>query len=131
MPQNVQADLGKFILRFSVGFLMLFHGVAKIANGVGFIKMTLAKAGLPEILAYGVYLGEVIAPLLLIIGFKTRIAATVVMGTMVMAIYLVHRNELMELTQTGAWAIELPVFYILTCMTIILLGPGAYSADKK
>jgi putative oxidoreductase len=131
MPQNLQQDLGKFILRFSVGFLMLFHGIAKIANGVSFIKMTLAKAGLPELLGYGVYVGEVIAPLLLIIGFKTRTAAIVIIGTMTMAIYLVHPNDLFMLTKTGAWAIELPAFYIFACFAIILLGPGAYSADKK
>lgn len=131
MPPNIQADLGRFILRFGVGFLMLFHGVSKIANGVGFIKMTLAKAGLPELLAYGVYIGEVVAPILLIIGLKTRTSATVIMGTMAMAIYLVHRGELFSLTKTGAWAIELPVFYIVACFAIILLGPGAYSADKK
>lgn len=131
MPQNTQADLGRLILRFGVGFLMLFHGVAKLAKGVGFIKMTLMKAGLPEFLAYGVYVGEVIAPLLLIIGFKTRTAASVIIATMVMAIYLVHGNELFSLTKTGAWAIELPAFYIFASIAIMLLGPGAYSADKK
>lgn len=131
MPQSIQTDLGKLILRFGIGFLMLFHGVAKIANGVGFIKMTLAKAGLPEFLAYGVYMGEVIAPLLLIIGLKTRSAATLIIATMVMAIYLVHSGEILTLTKTGAWAIELPAFYIFASVAIILLGPGAYSVDKK
>jgi len=131
MPPNIQSDLGKFILRFSIGFLMLFHGVAKIANGVGFIKMTLARAGLPEFLAYGVYVGEIIAPILLIIGLKTRSAAIVIMGTMVMAIYLVHSGDIFALTKTGAWAIELPAFYILSCIVILLLGPGSYSVDKK
>jgi putative oxidoreductase len=131
MSQSVQADLGKFILRFCVGFLMLFHGVAKIAHGVEFIKMTLAKAGLPEFIAYGVFIGEIIAPILLIIGLKTRAAASLIIATMLMVIYLVHSDKIFALAKTGAWAIELPAFYIFASIAIILLGPGAYSADKK
>ena len=127
----VYNDFGKFILRFSVGFLMLFHGVAKLIHGVSFINMTLSNAGLPQFLAYGAYVGEVLAPLFLILGFMTRASAATIFFTMIMAIYLVHSKDLFAITQTGAWAIEVAAFYILTSNVIILVGPGKYSIDKK
>jgi uncharacterized membrane protein YphA (DoxX/SURF4 family) len=71
-------DLGKLLLRLTLGVLTLLHGIAKISAGVGGIAGMLGKAGLPTVLAYGVYAGEVIAPLLLIIGLWTRPAALVV-----------------------------------------------------
>ncbi len=49
------ADLGKLIIRLTLGGLMLFHGIAKLLNGVGFIEGELASHGLPTFLAYGVY----------------------------------------------------------------------------
>ena len=127
----VYNDFGKFILRFSVGFLMLFHGIAKLIHGVSFIKMTLSNAGLPQFLAYGAYVGEFLAPLFLILGFMTRASAATIIFTMIMAIYLVHSKDLFAITQTGAWAIEVAAFYILTSIVIILVGPGKYSIDKK
>ncbi len=70
------ADLGKLIVRLTLGGLLLFHGIAKLLNGIGFIEGQLASHGLPTILAYGVYIGgEVIAPLMVILGYQTRIGA--------------------------------------------------------
>ena len=55
---------------------MLLHGVAKVSGGVGGIGGMLQSAGLPAALAYGAYVGEVLAPLLVIIGFYARIGAS-------------------------------------------------------
>lgn len=46
-------DLGLLVLRISVGGLLLFHGVAKLLHGVGFIEGMLAALGLPGFIAYG------------------------------------------------------------------------------
>lgn len=131
MSSSLRVDLGKLVLRFGVGFLMLFHGVAKLIDGVGFIKMTLAKSGLPEFMAYGTYLGEIVAPILLMLGLKTKSAAGVIVFTMVVALYLVHLGDIFSLAKTGAWAIELIAFYIFASIAIMLLGPGKYSVDKQ
>ena len=48
-------DLGKLVLRLSLGLLVLLHGVAKITGGIGFITQVVQDAGLPGFLAYGVY----------------------------------------------------------------------------
>ena len=54
------SDLGRFVLRVGLGLMILLHGVAKIIAGPGFIVGLLAKAGLPSMLAWGVYVGEVV-----------------------------------------------------------------------
>ncbi|MGE4517838.1 MAG: DoxX family protein, partial [Arcobacteraceae bacterium] len=57
------SDFGKLLLRLMVGGLMLFHGIAKINGGIDFIITKVTQEGFPEFLAYGVYIGEVVAPL--------------------------------------------------------------------
>ncbi|MCV6606977.1 MAG: DoxX family protein [Campylobacterales bacterium] len=128
IPKN--EDVGKLILRFSVGFMMLFHGISKL-NGVDWMKGMLSGAGLPEFLAYGVYLGEIVAPILILIGFKARHGAVLIIITMLFAIFLVHPTDIFALTEHGAWAIELHMFYIFSSLAIIFLGSGKYSIDKE
>jgi putative oxidoreductase len=78
-------DAGKLLLRVTIGVLVLLHGIFKLSAGVGFIGGMLAKAGLPGGLAYLVYVGEIVAPLLLIAGFWTRAAAGVIVINMIVA----------------------------------------------
>src|SRR5262249_27927991 len=73
-------DIAKLMLRILIGGLLLFHGVDKLRNGVGSVRADLAKAGLPGILAYGIYLGEVVAPLLVLLGLWTRPMAVIAGG---------------------------------------------------
>ena len=125
------SDFGKLLLRFMVGGLMFFHGIAKINGGIDFIITKVTQEGFPEFLAYGVYIGEVVAPLLIILGLKTRFASFIVVLTMVFAIYLVHANDLFEITKTGAWAIELQMMYLLSALALMFLGAGKLSFDKE
>lgn len=119
-------DLGKLLLRLTLGGLLLLHGIAKLMKGVDGIMGMVASAGFPAQLGYLVYLGEVVAPLLVIIGVLTRPAALVIAINMVVAVLLVHMKQLFQLNpQTGAWALELQAFFLLTAMAIALLGPGA------
>jgi len=124
-------DLAKFIIRFAVGFLMLFHGVAKITSGVGFLEGMFSSWGLPSFFAYSVFIGEIIAPIMLIIGFRVKIASLLIIFTMIMAIAMAHSGDIFALTKHGAWAIELLVFYILASLAIFFQGAGKYSMDKN
>ena len=123
--------LGKLVLRLTVGGLMLFHGIAKIQGGLGGIQEMLAAKGLPTFIAYGVYVGEILVPLLLLVGLFTRFSALVLMGNMVMAVYLAHSGAFLNLTGHGGWALELQAFYFFGAMTILLLGPGCFSFDAS
>lgn len=120
---------GKLVLRLTVGGLMLFHGIFKIFNGVDGIMNLFASKGIPVFLAYFAYLGEVVAPILLIIGFYTRISALLLGGTIVIAVLTAHTADISTLTRSGAWGIELQAFYILGALAIFFLGGGRYSVD--
>lgn len=120
-------DGGKLVLRVALGLLILLHGIAKISAGPGFIMGLLAKAGLPTALGYGVYIGEVVAPLLLIAGLFTRVAALVVVINMLVAIGLVHAGQLGQLNSQGGWELELQGMYLFGALAVALLGAGRYS----
>lgn len=125
-------DLGKLILRFTLGFLMLFHGYNKLINGIDGIKFLVTRGGLPEFLAYGVYVGEIIVPILIILGLFTRISSVIYAGTMFLAIYLAHAQDLFALSEKGGgWAIELQALFMLGAIALASLGAGKYSIDKK
>lgn len=120
-------DAGKLLLRVTIGFLVLLHGIFKLSAGVGFIGGMLAKAGLPGGLAYLVYVGEIVAPLLMIAGVFTRAAAAVVVINMLVAFGLVHMADMFALTKQGGWALELQGLYLFGALTVVLLGAGRFS----
>jgi len=124
-------DAGKLVLRLTVGILILLHGIAKLLNGIGPIEGMLVARGMPAFVAWGAYIGEVLAPLLLIIGIYTRAAAIIVMVNMVVAIALAHSAELFQLGKTGGWALELQGMFLFGALAIVLLGAGRYSVAGK
>lgn len=89
------------------------------------------QSGLPEFLAYGVYFGEIVFPILIIIGLYTRISSIFFALTMVFAIFLAHSNEIFVLGKTGGPVIELALIYLLTSISIMFIGAGKYSLDAK
>jgi putative oxidoreductase len=127
----VNDNAGKLILRLVLGGTILLHGIAKLTGGIDFITGSVTGAGLPAALAYGVYIGEVIAPLMLIAGWYARIGAVIVAVNMLFAIGLVHTAELSKLGQTGGWALELQAMFLFTAVAIALLGPGKFAINSK
>ena len=124
-------DTGKLILRLTLGVLILLHGIAKILGGVGPIQGMLSGIGLPEALAFGVYVGEVLGPVLLILGFYARVGAALIVINMLFALLLAHSDELMTLGQTGGWALELQGMFLFTGVALILMGPGRISINQR
>jgi putative oxidoreductase len=120
-------DAGKLVLRLALGLMLLLHGIAKVTGGIGGISGMLERAGMPAVLGYAVFLGEVVAPLLIIVGAWTRLAALLVIGNMIVAVLLVHRAEIFTLAKTGGWALELQGFYFFTAIALLLMGAGRYS----
>jgi len=125
-------DLGKLIMRLTVGILILLHGIAKIGNSgsLDFIAGQLTNNGLPGYIAYGVFVGEVVAPLLLIGGVYCRFAALLIICNMLFAIGLVHTEELFMLTKNGGWALELQGNFLFGAVAIALLGSGRYAIKR-
>ena len=114
------------LLRVTLAVLLLFHGWAKITNGIGGIESMVVKAGLPGFLAYAVYIGEVIAPLLLLVGLLVVPAALVIAINMIVALVLVHTGHFLQLSKSGGWALELQAFFLITAIVVAM----GYSRGK-
>ena len=114
------------LLRVSLAVLMLFHGWAKISKGIGGVEALVVKAGLPGWVAYGVYVGEVIAPLLMLVGLWVVPAAVVIAVSMVFAIVLAHTSHFFSLSSSGGWALELQMFFLITAIVVAM----GYSKGK-
>jgi putative oxidoreductase len=101
------------------------------SSALDFIGKQLASINLPQEFAYGVYLGEVIAPLMIILGFYTRLGGLLIFGNMIFAIVLAHRNQLFDLTDNGGLALELQIIFLLSGLAVFFLGSGkiAIKAD--
>lgn len=124
-------NFGKLLLRLTFGILVLFHGVAKMENGVGWIAQMLQADGLPGFIAYGAYIGEVIAPVLIILGIFTRPAALVLAFNILVAVFLVVGGKFFTVTEVGAWGLEGEALYFFGGLVIMFLGSGRYSVMKN
>ncbi|MBP7770266.1 MAG: DoxX family protein [Aliarcobacter sp.] len=132
LEKKLSDDMGKIILRFTLGFLMLLHGYSKLVNGIDGIIMRLVNDGFPELLAYGVYVGEIIAPIMIIMGLFTRISSAIYAFTMFFAIYIAHSSDVFTINEkSGGSVIELQLLFMFGAIALMFLGAGKYSVDKK
>jgi len=74
-----------------------------------------------------VYIGEVVVPLLLIVGPWTHLAALVMVLNMVAAVALAQAVDLGRLSSTGSWEVELQAMHLFGAAAIALLGAGRIS----
>jgi putative oxidoreductase len=128
---RTNADLGRLLLRITLGVCILFHGIAKIQGGVDGIAQGLTALGLPGFIAYGVYLGEIVGPLLLIVGWFSRLGAGLIAINMVFAIAIAHRADVFKISEHGGWAIELQAIYLMAAIALVLLGPGRFAINER
>lgn len=119
-------DIGKLILRLGLGVLILLHGIHKLTHGIEGIQTMLVNHNLPALLAWGVYAGEVLGPLMIILGFYTRIGSLLILVNMLFAFALAHMQQVFMLTKNGGWALELQGMYLIAALTLVFLGPGKY-----
>jgi len=124
-------DLGRLLLRVTVGGLLILHGIHKLRYGVGGIAGLLHDRGLPGFIAYGVYIGEVVAPAAMLAGVRARLAGLVVAFNMVVAIFLAHSGDIASLGRSGGWQIELAALYLLGGLCVFLLGAGRFALSTS
>lgn len=120
-------DLGKLLLRLTVGVLLILHGVHKIFAGPHEIIEMVSAQHWPLFTAYGVYLGEVLGPLLVIFGFFTRIGGLLIFIDLIVAVLLTRGGNVWHLDGSGAWSIQVEALFGLGGLAIALLGAGKYS----
>ena len=122
-------DLGLLIIRLSVGLLMLPHGISKLANAeaFGYIVSLLTERGLPTALGYGVYL----APLMVALGYRTRLGALVMIGTGLFVLFLAYADSLFSITPHGGWAPELPGLFLFGALGLFFTGGGKFALSTR
>ena len=123
-------DLARLILRLTCGGILLFHGIFKVFVDIQHVKNLVTAAGLPAVVAYGSIIGECIAPIFVIIGFKTRLDSLVIAINMFMTIWVAHRDIALKLNDYGGWMIETNMLFMLTALAIFFTGAGRYSLSK-
>ncbi len=125
MLKNNFTDLALAILRIGVSGLMLTHGIPKIerlfAETVEFPD-PLGIGAMPSLIL--ALIGEVIAPALIIVGFKTKIAAIPAALTMAVAAFIVHASDPFGTKEKA-------LLYLVVFIVIFLAGPGKYAIDKE
>ena len=131
MKASNRHDLGLLILRIALGVLILLHGSAKLRGGLGGIEGMLTSHGLPAFMSYGVLIGEVLAPVLVLLGCFSRIGSAVIAINMVFAVGLAHMGQLGQLNEQGGWALELQGMFLATAVALALLGPGRYAINQR
>jgi len=122
-PQNINLIL--FLLRITVGFFMLSHGMGKFSKLFGDEPIKFADPygiGITVSLALTVF-AEVFCSLFLIFGIASRFAAFSLLFTMLTIIFVVHGTD-------GFGKQELPSIYAVIYFVIAFVGAGKISIDN-
>jgi len=123
-------QFGKLVLRLGLGGLILFHGVHKLLTGLDPVKTLLASHNLPEALAYCAYLGEIVAPVLIILGLFTRVGGALIALEVLALVLLGGIPQLLTLSSGGAYGLEVEAFYFVSALTVMLVGAGRISLGR-
>lgn len=125
MKSTLSKDIGLAILRIAPSAMMLTHGIPKLQKIIGGnleFGDPLGIGAAPSL--FLAVIGEVICPLLIIIGFKTRWVAIPSAITMAVAAFIVHGTDDFATKEKA-------LLYLVFFVSIILLGPGRFSVDRK
>ena len=126
MKKSLSADIGLALLRVIPSLIMmLVHGLPKfqklIAGNFEFAN-PIGIGQAPSL--FLAVIGEFVAPLLIIIGYKTRLAAVPAFITMFVAAFITHGADPFAKK-------ELAILYAIFFAVIFFVGPGRLSIDKK
>lgn len=127
-------DLAALILRIGFGGYMLFgHGLSKLLKLTSGAEVKFYSfLGLsPTFTLSLVVFAEFLACILIIIGYKTRLAALPLIFTMLIAGFYYHSGDswFMQQAAEGEGSKEPAFIYLIGFVSIYLLGSGKYSID--
>lgn len=111
------------VLRIVTALLFLLHGTQKV---LGFPATDMSP---PLMSLFGLAgIIEIIAGILIILGFFTRPAAFVASGTMAVAYFMVHAPMNSFPTNNGG---DAAILFCFAFLYLVFAGPGAWSLNKK
>ena len=124
--KSIFKDLAILLLRVFTGALLIHHGFEKLNDINNFADAFVRPLHLPfpVTLSYIAAFSEIVGSWSLIIGLGTRLGALAILGTMSVAIY-----HALVTSGFNIYLLELLALYFSSAISIILLGPGKFSAD--
>ena len=124
--KSIYKNLAFLVLRVFTGALLIHHGFEKLNDINNFADAFVRPLHLPfpVALSYLAAGSEIGGSWLLIIGLGTRLGASAILGTMSVAIY-----HAIVTSGFNIYLLELLALYFSSAFSIILLGPGMFSAD--
>jgi len=124
--KSVFKDFAFLVLRVFTGSLLIHHGFEKLNDITNFADAFVRPLHLPFpiTLSYLAAGSEIGGSWLLILGLGTRLGASAILGTMSVAIY-----HAIVTSGFNIYLLELLALYFASAFSIILLGPGMFSAD--
>ncbi len=125
MKESVFKNLALLVIRLGAGGMILTHGIPKIGRllGEGPVKFADPFGLGPEISLVMAIFAEVICAVLVMVGFKTRLATIPLMLTMLTAAFYAHWNDPFGKK-------ELSLLFFLVFLSILILGGGKYALDS-
>jgi len=123
------ADIGLLIVRIALGGIIFFHGFHKITHGIADQFQILANNGIPGVFIYFVYVSEVLAPVLIVLGIFTRLSSLSIFVTMIVIFYALPFPIGMD--EHGAMNIESQLYFLLLSVALFFTGPGRYTLKKN
>ncbi len=126
MTTSGSFSIGALIMRLGFGGLMLTHGIPKMLEVFnGNLEVVGDPLGVGALLtSILVIIGEVISPLLIIVGYKVRLTAIPAIITMAVAAFMIHGADPLAKK-------EMALLYLTGYIAIGLMGAGKYSVSKR
>jgi len=126
LVRSIFKDSAILLLRVFTGALLIHHGFEKLNDINNFADAFVRPLHLPfpVTLSYIAAASEIVGSWSLIIGLGTRLGASAILGTMSVAIY-----HALVTSGFNIYLLELLALYFASAISIILLGPGKFSAD--
>lgn len=128
---NVLANshLGLLLLRLAIGGMLLPYGLAKLYNPgeIDYIAHLLSGYGLPAFLAWYAIPGQIIPALMLILGYRVRLAGILIVGMFLFIVGLAHPGDIFALNDFGGWKIDLQAFFTFGSLALVFTGAGNYA----
>ena len=120
---------GAFLLRVSLGVVLLAHGLLKllvftIGGTVGFFE----SLGLPGEMAYLTIFGEVVGGAALILGIYPRLVAILSLPILIGASWVHMGNGWLFTNEGGGW--EFPVFLVAVAVVVAIQGGGSFAIKR-
>lgn len=127
MKQLLNTDSGVLILRVAPGSVLLSHSLylKMVVFTLAGTAQYFSSIGLPEVLAYIVFLVEVISGASLLLGFNTRFFSALVIPILIGATWAHYANGWLFTNSGGGW--EYPLFLVLMAVSLLSLGGGNYA----